>query len=148
MSSYARSGAAGVAAAVVWGLAERLDQRLFRYDYSDIAILGKAVTRGSRWRVAGVAWHAANGAVFGLACEAGRRRLGGGFDPRRLVLGAALAEHVALYPLAYFVDRRHPARGEAGVPPLLRSTRAFAQAALRHALFGYVLGRLAYGRRG
>ena len=92
MSSYARSGAAGVAAAVVWGLAERLDQRLFRYDYSDIAILGKAVTRGSRWRVAGFAWHAANGAVFGLSCEAGRRRLGCGFDPLRFVYVAALAE--------------------------------------------------------
>jgi hypothetical protein len=55
----------------------------------------------------------------------------------------ALGEHVALYPLAYFVDRYHPARGEPGVPPLLRSPRAFAQAGARHALFGYLLGRWA-----
>jgi hypothetical protein len=54
----------------------------------------------------------------------------------------ALAEHVALYPLSYFVDRHHPARGETGIPPLFTNPRAFAQATLRHALFGVVLGRL------
>lgn len=37
----------------------------------------------------------------------------------------ALAEHVAPYPLTYFVDRFHPARGESGVPPLLTNPRAF-----------------------
>jgi hypothetical protein len=55
----------------------------------------------------------------------------------------ALAEHVGLYPLAYFVDRYHPARGEPGVPPLLTNPRAFGQATVRHALFGVLLGRLA-----
>jgi hypothetical protein len=54
----------------------------------------------------------------------------------------ALAEHAGLYPLCYFVDRYHPARGEEGVPPLLTNKRAFAQATARHALFGLVLGRL------
>jgi hypothetical protein len=55
----------------------------------------------------------------------------------------ALGEHVALYPLCGLVDRYHPARGETGVPPLLRSPRAFAQATWRHVLFGTILGRLA-----
>jgi hypothetical protein len=55
----------------------------------------------------------------------------------------ALAEHVALYPLSYFVDRYHPARGEKGVPPLRTNARAFGQATLRHAVFGLLLGRLA-----
>ena len=55
----------------------------------------------------------------------------------------ALAEHVALYPLSYFIDRFHPARGEPGVPGLLKNPRAFAQATWRHTLFGIVLGRLA-----
>jgi hypothetical protein len=54
----------------------------------------------------------------------------------------ALAEHVALYPLSYFIDRYHPARGEEGVPPLLTNPRAFGQATVRHALFGILLGRL------
>src|SRR4029453_16058954 len=63
-------------------------------------------------------------------------------DARRLAVAMALAEHLTLYPLCYFVDRHHPARGESGVPPLLRSTRAFAQATWRHAVFGAILGRL------
>jgi len=132
--------AAGAIAATVWGLSEGLDQRLFRCDYSDIAILGKAVTRGTAWRPVGFAWHAANGAVFGLAFEAARRRVR--VNDLRLALAMALGEHVALYPLGYFVDRFHPARGEPGIPPLLTNARAFAQATLRHALFGVLLGRL------
>ncbi len=140
MGGYPSSAAAGAAAATVGGLVEPLDRRLLRYDYSDVALLGKAVTRGPRWRAAGFAVHAANGAAFGLAFEWARRCTN--VAPRRLALGLALAEHVALYPLSHLVDTRHPARGEAGVPPLLRSPRAFAQATWRHALFGLVLGRL------
>jgi len=139
--SYARSAAAGAAAATVWGLAEPLDQRLLRYDYSDVALLGKAVPYGSHWRAVGLALHAANGVAFGLAFELVHRRTA--VEKRRLALGLALAEHVALFPLSFFVDRYHPARGEPGIPPLLTSRRAFAQATWRHALFGAVLGRLA-----
>jgi len=128
-------------AATVWALQEPLDQRVFRSDYSDIAILGKAVTRGPRWRPAGFALHAVNGAVFGLAFEEARRRLPVG--PRKLALGMSLAEHVALYPVTYLVDRYHPARGQPGIPPLIENGRAFAQATWRHAVFGAVLGRLA-----
>ena len=142
--SYARSAAAGAAAATAWGLAEPLDMRALRYDYSDVALLGKAVTRGPHWRAAGFAVHAANGAAFGLVLELARRRTG--IDGRRLALGLALAEHAALYPLSGLVDRYHPARGEHGVPPLLTSPRAFAQATWRHALFGALLGRLSWPR--
>ena len=126
---------------MLWGLQEPLDRRVFGCDYSDVALLGKAVTRGRRWRTAGFAVHAANGAVFGLVYDALRRRVP--VEPRRLALGMALGEHVALYPLSWFVDRYHPARGEPGVPPLLHNRRAFAQATWRHALFGWLLGRLA-----
>ncbi len=135
-----RAAGAGAAAATVWGLLEPIDQRLLGCDYSDIAVLGKAVTRGPRWRLAGFALHAANGALFGLAFDELCRRLQ--TNPRRLAVGVALAEHLTLYPLCYFVDRYHPARGEPGVPPLLRNPRAFAQASWRHALFGTVLGTL------
>ena len=79
--------------------------------------------------------------MFGLVYDALRRRTR--VEPRRLALGLALAEHTALYPLSWFVDRYHPARGEPGVPALLHNRRAFAQATWRHALFGWVLGRLA-----
>ena len=104
-------------------------------------MLGKGVTRGPHWRAVGFALHAANGAVFGLAFDELRRRLP--LSPRRLAVGLAVAEHLTLYPLCYFIDRYHPARGEPGIPPLLRNPRAFAQATWRHALFGTVLGRLA-----
>jgi hypothetical protein len=141
MSSRVRAASAGAVAAVTWGLLEPLDRRVFRCDYSDVALLGKLVTRGPRWRTAGFLAHAFNGTVFGLAFDAVRRRTG--VDQRRLALGLALAEHVALYPLSYFIDRYHPARGEPGIPPLLRNRRAFGQATVRHAVFGFVLGRLA-----
>jgi hypothetical protein len=132
--------AAGAVAATIWGVLEPLDQRLCGYDYSDIAVLGKAVTRGRGWRPVGFAIHAANGMVFGAAYNELRKRLA--VEPRRLALALALAEHVALFPLGVLVDRYHPARGEPGVPRLI-SARAFVQATVRHAFFGVVLGRLA-----
>ena len=127
-------------AATVWGLVEPIDRRLFRCHYSDTLLLGKTVTRGRLARPVGFAIHAANGAAFGLAFDQARRRLP--VRKERLALGMALAEHVALYPLSYLVDRYHPARGEDGIPPLLTNARAFAQATARHVVFGLVLGRL------
>lgn len=141
MDGRLRAALAGSTAALVWAAQEPLDQRIFGCDYSDVAVLGKGVTRGRSWRAAGIAVHAVNGAAFGLAFHEARSRLP--VSPRKLALGMALAEHVALYPLCYFVDRYHPARGEAGIPPLLTNPRAFAQATWRHALFGAALGRLA-----
>jgi hypothetical protein len=141
VASRTRSAVAGSVAALVWAAQEPLDQRVLGCDYSDVAVLGKGVTRGQHWRAAGLAIHAVNGAAFGLAFHEARRHLP--VDGRRLAVGMALAEHLALYPLCYLVDRYHPARGEPGVPPLLESGRAFAQATWRHTLFGVVLGRLA-----
>lgn len=141
MSSRIRAAAAGAVAATAWGLLEPLDRRLLRCDYSDIAILGKAVTRGPAWRPVGFAIHAVNGASFGLVFDEIRRRTE--LPTRPLALGMALAEHIALYPLGGLIDRYHPARGEPGLPPLLTNPRAFAQATWRHAVFGVVLGRLA-----
>ena len=136
-----RAAAAGAVAATVWGLAEPLDQRLLSCDYSDVAVLGKWITRGPSWRAAGFALHAVNGAVFGLAFDKLRRHVS--VPPRRLAVALALAEHSSLYSLCAVIDRYHPARGEPGIPPLLTNPRAFVQATWRHALFGAVLGRLA-----
>jgi hypothetical protein len=140
-ASRARSAGAGAAAALVWGLQEPLDRWVFRCDYSDVALLGKLVTSGRGWRAAGFALHASNGAIFGLVVY--ELRCGSAVPPRRLAVATALAEHAALYPLCWFVDRFHPARGGPGIPPLLRNRRAFAQATWRHLLFGIVLGKLA-----
>ena len=142
MTARRRAALAGAVAATTWALLEPLDKRLFRYDYSDIAVLRKLLTRGPGWRAAGFALHAANGAVFGLVFNEARQLVDA--DARRLAVAMALGEHVALFPLSWFVDRHHPARGTAGVPPLL-NPRAFGQATVRHATFGLVLGRLATG---
>ena len=144
MAGRVRAASSGAVAALVWAAQEPLDQRMFGCDYSDVAVLGKGITRGPRWRAAGLAFHLLNGAGFGLAFHEASSRLGLG--PRKLAVGMALAEHVALYPLCFFVDRYHPARGEPGVPPLLTNPRAFAQATWRHALFGAVLGGLSCRR--
>jgi hypothetical protein len=124
MSPRVRAAAAGSVAAVVWGLQEPLDQRVFGCDYSDVLFLGRG------HRSVGFLVHAANGALFGLAFDTVRGRVG--VDQRRLALALAIGEHLALWPFISLVDRS-----------LVTSPRAFAQATYRHALFGFVLGRLA-----
>ena len=132
--------AAGSLAALVWAAFEPLDRRIFRHDYSDIAVLGKAFTQGAGWRPLGFAIHALNGAIFGAVYYEVARRVSR--DRRRLALELALLEHAMLFPLGTLVDRYHTARGEPGVVRLF-SMPAFAQATVRHALFGGVLGALA-----
>jgi len=133
-----RAAAAGAAATLVWATLEPVDRRLLRNDYSDVAVLGKAFTRGRGWLPLGLAIHALNGAIFGLAYHEAARRT----DRRRLAVELALAEHLVLFSTGALVDRSHPARGEPGVVRVF-SARAFGQATLRHAVFGAVLGRLA-----
>ena len=140
MHPRSRAAGAGAAAALVWGALEPLDQRLFRHDYSDVAVLGKAFTRGPGWRPLGLAIHALNGVIFGLVYHEIARRVSR--DPLRLALELALLEHLALFPTGQLVDRYHPARGEPGVVGLF-SLPAFGQATVRHALFGKLLGALA-----
>jgi hypothetical protein len=113
-----RAALAGAVAATVWGLQEPLDRRVFRCDYSDVRIVG------------GLDVHALNGALFGLAFDAVRRRTG--VDQTRLAVTLAVAEHTVLWPLLGVFDRE-----------VVKSPRAFAQGVYRHVLFGYVLGRLA-----
>ena len=136
-----RSAAAGAVAAAVWAAQEPFDQRVFGCDYSDVALLGKLLTRDDGWLMTGLRLHLANGAIFGLVYHEVRERVA--VEPRRLAIGMALLEHVSLYPLCHLIDLHHPRRGEPGIPPLLKNGRAFAQATWRHALFGWVLGRLA-----
>src|SRR5256885_17145269 len=80
-----RAALAGAIAATVWGLQEPLDRRVFRCDYSDVRLVG------------GLPVHALNGAPFGLALAAVRRRTQ--IESPRLVVMAGLAEQPALRPL-------------------------------------------------
>jgi hypothetical protein len=111
-ASRRRSAVAGAAAALTWAAAEPEIQRVLRTQYSDVGLVGLPM-------------HLANGAAFALAYREPRRR-------RDVpAVAAALAEHVALWPLVALFDR-----GAA------RDPRAFASSAVGHALFGAVLGRL------
>jgi hypothetical protein len=134
----ARGALAGALAAAAWAAQQPLDRRLFGVDHDDVALLGKAVTRGRAWPAAGLALHLLNGAAFGAlyANAATRTRV----PSWARGPAAALAEHVATWPLLGVVERVHPARDE--LPRLAASARAFAQSAWRHALFGAVLGEL------
>lgn len=137
MTRRVRGGAAaGVVAAAAWAGGEPVLRRLARTPYSDVRLLGRAVTRGRGWPVVGLALHLANGALFGtMFARLGLRGVKAG------VL-AAQAENLALWPGLLVVDRIHPDRREGNWPPLARNPRVAAYAIAAHALFGFVLGRL------
>ena len=134
----ARGALAGAVAAGVWAAQQPLDKRAFDSDYDDVALLGKAVTRGPAWFPVGLAMHLANGALFGAVYANVARLAPIPAATRGPVAG--LAENFALWPLGALSDRVHPARGD--LPRLHGNTRALAQATWRHLLFGVVLGEL------
>jgi hypothetical protein len=133
-----RGAVCGAVAAAVWALEQPLDKAVLASDYDDIALLGKAVTRGDGWYAAGLVMHVGNGALFGATYSV----VAPAIPLPALARGpaAALAEHLLLWPLGALSDRLHPARRE--LAPLRGNRRAFAQAAWRHLLFGVVLGEL------
>ena len=128
---------AGAVAAAVWALAEPGARRLFRIQYSDVRLLGAAVTSGPHWKGAGWGLHLFNGAAFGAVFT----RLGGHGVARGVA--AAQVENLVLWaPGMVVVDRLHPDRRSGQWPPLLRNRRVFAYEVAVHALFGVVLGAL------
>jgi hypothetical protein len=134
-----RGALCGAVAAMVWALQQPLDKHVFGCPYDDVEILGRAVVRdGPSWYPVGLALHVQNGALFGAVYANVAFAIP--LAPRWRGPVAALAEHVALWPLAGLSDRFHPARHE--LPVLLGNRRAFAQATWRHLLFGLVLGEL------
>jgi hypothetical protein len=137
-SQAARGAVAGAVAASVWALQQPLDQRVFGVRYDDTEILGKLLTRGRAWPVAGIALHVLNGAAFGAVYS----RVAPELPLPSWLRGPAMAvaEHLASWPLTAVSDRVHPARKE--LPALAGSPRAFAQSLWRHLLFGAVLGEL------
>jgi hypothetical protein len=133
-----RGAVSGVVAAAAWAIEQPLDKAALGSDYDDIEILGRAVVRGGGWYPVGLAFHLANGAVFGAIYA----NVAPAVPLPPVVRGpvAALTETVATWPLASLADRLHPARKK--LPTLARNRKALAQAAIRHLLFGIVLGEL------
>src|SRR5215210_5598307 len=97
---------AGSLAATVWAAQQPLDKRVFECDYDDVELLGKLVTRGDQWPLAGLALHAGNGATFGAVYSQLRPFIPG--PPVAAGLLAGLAEHAVSWPFVRLVDRYHP----------------------------------------
>ena len=133
-----RGAVCGACAAAVWALEQPLDKVLFESGYDDVEVLGKAATSGDGWYPAGVALHLTNGALFGAVYANVAPVLP--LPPALRGPAAALTEHVVLWPLTSVSDRYHPARKN--LPRLAGNRRAFAQATVRHLIFGIVLGEL------
>ena len=123
---------------LVWAALEPIDRRVFRHDYSDVALLGKAFTRGRGWLPLGLAIHAAYGALFGLVLYEIAERRGG--ERRRLALRLALIEHLALFSTGAGVRPLPPSPGRGGGSPKPMRVKAFGQATVPHAVFGLVPG--------
>jgi hypothetical protein len=130
--------AAGGAAAAVWAAQTSLDKKLFGHPSDDVELLGKALTRGPRWRLVGLALHLQNGALFGAVYANVVPRVP--LPPWSRGPLAAMIENFGLWPLTRVTDRFHPARAE--LPRLAGSRRALAQATWRHLIFGLLLGEL------
>jgi hypothetical protein len=127
---------AGAIAAAIWAAQQPLDRRLFGCGYDDVELLGKLVTREREWPLVGLALHLQNGAAFGVLYAQLKPFLPG--PPLARGVMAAMAEHVASWPLAALVDRHHPARRQ--LDRLAGNQRALGLATWRHLLFGLVLG--------
>jgi hypothetical protein len=133
-----RGAVCGAVAAAVWALEQPLDKLLFGGRYDDVELLGRAVVQGDGWYPAGIALHIGNGALFGALYSNVAPVL-----PLPAVLrgpSVALTEHLAVWPLTMVTDRFHPARKQ--LPKLTGNRAAFAQATVRHLVFGIVLGEL------
>jgi hypothetical protein len=131
-----RGATAGVVAAAAWAASEPVLGRLLRTPYSDVRLLGRAVTRTRAWPGVGVALHLANGAAFGALFErAGLRGV-------RIGIAAAEIENIMLWPGFALVDRIHPDRRDGNWPPLLRNPRVAVYEVVVHGVFGAILGAL------
>ena len=129
---------AGGLAAGLWAAQQPLDKRVGGSSYDDVELLGKFVTRGRGWPLAGAALHVGNGALFGAAYAQLRPFLPGPPVVRGVLV--SMVENFGLWPAGEIVDRLHPARDE--LATLSGNGRALAQATWRHLLFGVVLGLL------
>jgi hypothetical protein len=133
-----RGAVSGAVAAAVWAAQQPLDKLVFSSRYDDVELLGKALTRGDGWYPVGFALHTVNGALFGALYA----NVAPAIPIPAPLRGpaAALAEHLALWPLGAVSDRVHPGRQE--LTKLSGNRAAFIQSTWRHLLFGLVLGEI------
>jgi hypothetical protein len=124
---------AGVAAAATWIVVEPLVARALGTSYTDVRLLGRAVTRRRAWPLVGGLIHLGNGAAFGWVLDRT------GADRPWQAVAAAQVENAILWPTLAVVDRIHPDVRSGAWPRLLRSRRVFAQEVVNHLVFGIAL---------
>lgn len=139
MSRLGRAAAAGAAGALAYLAEQEVDRRVANPRSDDLILLGGMVTGvAGLWRPLGLAMHLTAGAVFGVLFElVVAPFLHGPYWLRGAVM--AQAENLLLWPLIVVIDRVHPAVRQGALAPLNRPVY-FAQAVLRHAALGGVLG--------
>jgi hypothetical protein len=131
-----RAGAAGVAGAAAWVLAEPALHRALGAPHGEARLVGRLLAPEHAWLPVGLAVHLANGAIFGIVFD----RLGGRGIREAVV--AAQIENAALWPAMTIVDRLHPDVRSGRWPPLARNPRVVAHEVAGHLVFGLVLGGL------
>jgi hypothetical protein len=133
-----RGALAGTLAAGAWAAQMPLDKRAFGTEFDDVELLGKALTRGRWWPLAGLIAHLQNGALFGAVYANAATRTPLPSWARGPAAG--MAENFLTWPLLALAERFHPAREE--LPRAFANPRALAQSIWRHLLFGLLLGEL------
>jgi len=136
MNRWARAALCGAGAAALWAGVEPGLQRLIGTPYSDVRLLGRAITRRRIWPLVGLPIHMANGAAFAVGLEAL------GLRGWKKGLAVAEVETVALWPAMAMVDRYHPDSRAGGWPRLVTSPRALAVTMAGHAIFGVAVGTM------
>ena len=133
-----RGAVSGAIAAALWAAEQPLDKALFASSYDDVEVLGRALVGGDDWYAVGLAWHLANGALFGAVYA----NVAPVIPVPPVLRGpvVALTETFATWPLASLSDHLHPRRKK--LPQLTQNRKALGQAVVRHLLFGLVLGEL------
>ena len=132
---------AGLVAGLAFVAEEMVDERLLQPVYSDMKLLGYAVTRRSpQWWIAALILHEFNSLVFAFVYS----RILGPYLPGRgwqRGLLMALLEGNGLWPLVYVMNGIHPGIKSGAMPPI-GGWRDILAGELRHIAFGLVLGLL------
>lgn len=117
---------------------QELDMRLFRYPSDDFVLLG-GVFGGDRRssRRIGAAMHVVNSAAVGAVYALTAARVSTLPGPVKGVAFATI-ENILLYPLL-LAESRHPSI-RSGALVSYRTKTAFTQEALRHIVYGAVVG--------
>lgn len=140
-----RALVAGGAAATAFLATTYLDSKLSSHPYNDVKLVGQMLTTKSPfWQLQGVAGHYSFASVMALiyARYAYKRLPGPGWLRGLLFLQI---ENNSLYVLAPLLDRFHAGKKAGQLPPLM-NLKTYMGQALRHVVFGMVLGAV-YGVR-